>query len=468
MGEVASCSSVVEGCALPQNDAFGRLLPADINTTEGGDRLAWLDDNGVVMKGSHDFLSAGTQSVGKPSDQVGAHGAVCMAAPLSRMSDCMLEEHCFKEATDSDRQVDTLPRGPVRSSVPTFLTAERSEFSGQIRSGEVAYLALGEKIQRMWLSIYRDGFTVTPSFGSTDPGGQQRKARAWSPFTVTEMCQVQTKRQEQELSVFKLTILKKDDSDLFFYFGCCGPNAVEERAKWLHDIKEAIGNVTLSIIPTHSIVVSPVPGAPGTVTRLMAGYLMHLLGSDRVAVFYCELQAYTEESAKIAMYPDEWCEHEVDSVPISAMSSVSTRKGDSCTVLGVDSHLMCARTWRDKELWLRAISNVKVKLMFDAPSPTEEELEVYRSAVLERLQETEDTPRANAIQADAPLLERVYSRPSRPMPAGDVLEPEPMCSPRDSPEHMHGFDFVWKLDNMEQVNIFADRAASDDVATTRM
>merc|ERR1712039_774730 len=50
-------------------------------------------------------------------------------------------------------------------------------------------------------------------------------------------------------------------------------------------------------------------------------------------------------------------------------STVSTRKGAYCTVFGVDNHRFCARTREEKDLWLRAVSNIKVKLMFDARIP---------------------------------------------------------------------------------------------------
>eukprot|EP00929_Paragymnodinium_shiwhaense_P044540 TRINITY_DN22838_c0_g1_i1.p1 TRINITY_DN22838_c0_g1~~TRINITY_DN22838_c0_g1_i1.p1 ORF type:complete len:725 (+),score=171.52 TRINITY_DN22838_c0_g1_i1:119-2293(+) len=351
-----------------------------------------------------------------------------------------------------------LPKGPMRHTVPTYETADRDALSGELQAGEVAQLRIGERIQRVCLTVYENGMSVTP-LSEEDMESVKPHSRAWSPFTLVETCQVQATRQDHSMAVFKLTILRKECSDLFYYFGCCGPEAQEQRDRWLSIIQKAISKVTMSLIPEHAIRVRPVPGVPGTVSRLMAGYLMRLVEADVVALYYCELQAYSEGEAKLMLYQDEWCEHEVGNVAISNTSVVSTRKGEYCTILGMDSSLFCARTWKEKELWLRAVSNVKVKLMFDAPSPTQEELDVYRSAVLERVEEViglQDRPRSErgertgehspegssvaeeglAAQASAvasPLLAPRRGRPPVLTPRGDVWQPEPIDSPGGTP-----------------------------------
>lgn len=362
-----------------------------------------------------------------------------------------------------------LPRGPQRHAVPTYTTNERTELSGELHSGEVVQLRLGERIQKVTLTIFVDGFSVKPAPSAPSNNSLQGYSRAWSPFTLIETCQVQVKKMEQAWAVFKLTILRRKDADMFYYFGCSGDNAEEERDRWVHDISEAIGTVTLSLIPAHSITVRPVPGNSDTVMRLLAGYLMLLIDLEVVALYYCELQAYRGGAAKLALYQDEWCEHEVGAVPILNTSVVSTRKGEYCTVLGVDSSLLCARSWKEKELWLRAVSNVKVKLMFDAPEPTQEELNVYRGAVLERVAEvvnddkageqsakpllplindgshpveddssmdggTVDSDRTGSVANARPLLSAVRGKP-KPCPRGDVSQPEPMDTPQCTPRN---------------------------------
>eukprot|EP00927_Polykrikos_kofoidii_P021979 TRINITY_DN20652_c1_g1_i1.p1 TRINITY_DN20652_c1_g1~~TRINITY_DN20652_c1_g1_i1.p1 ORF type:complete len:524 (-),score=76.60 TRINITY_DN20652_c1_g1_i1:123-1694(-) len=466
MGEAASCSPLSDECSFSRGEAFIQQvqhLPSSHDPPEDDEECSCNDADetcenaasrlekveGKIIGGGGGGNRKVCASTGLEQMKIGA----LMATPRRGLSfESGFQENCFPKAgfrfqgvlplceaqtqdtnfteviVPHSRPVDMLPRGPKRP-VPTYSVNESIDLKGELRSGVVAHLKLGEKIQRVWLTIYQNGFSLGPSSGSNDPvTSESTMARAWSPFTLIEMCQVQAKRQEHSLAVFKLTILRKDVTDLFFYFGCCGPAATTERDSWLQDIAGAIGRVTLSVIPSHQIAVRPVRGVPGTVTRLMAGYMVRLVEAEVVALCYCELQAYAQGTARIVLYSDEWCEHEFGCVPITDTSVVSTRKGDHCTVLGIDSHLLCARTWKEKELWLRAVSNVKVKLMFDAPAPTEEELAVYRSAVLERL-ESDQLPQESI---PVPLLERVGSKVPWQVLQGDNSQPESMESPTAS------------------------------------
>ncbi|CAK0801220.1 unnamed protein product [Prorocentrum cordatum] len=119
----------------------------------------------------------------------------------------------------------------------------------------------------------------------------------------------------------------------------------------------------------------------------MAGYLLRSEPGDAVSLCYCELCAYSRGQALLKVYTDEWCEQEVVSISMTASTAVSTRTGSYCTVFGVDAYRFCARTMDEKELWLRAVSNVKVKLMFDAPDPTDRDLSVFREAVWTRVEQ---------------------------------------------------------------------------------
>mmetsp|Transcript_45586 Transcript_45586/g.99104 ORF Transcript_45586/g.99104 Transcript_45586/m.99104 type:complete len:369 (+) Transcript_45586:3-1109(+) len=209
----------------------------------------------------------------------------------------------------------------------------------------------------------------------------------------------------------------------------------------------AIGRVTASLFPPHAIVVSPVPGVPATQTRIMAGYMLYLGDVECVMLFYCELHANSGGEARMVLYSDEGCEREMMTVFLTDTSVVCTRKGAYCTVFGVDTKLFCARSIEEKDLWLRAVSNVKVKLMFDAPDPSDEELAMYRAAVMERVEAlphefgtaapcekslreggalSESSAVGKTAVGEGPLL-AVARR--QPMPAGlqgDVWLPEPM------------------------------------------
>eukprot|EP00927_Polykrikos_kofoidii_P015334 TRINITY_DN16801_c0_g1_i2.p1 TRINITY_DN16801_c0_g1~~TRINITY_DN16801_c0_g1_i2.p1 ORF type:complete len:461 (-),score=53.23 TRINITY_DN16801_c0_g1_i2:342-1724(-) len=341
-----------------------------------------------------------------------------------------VQEH-IRDAYPTPRDVDALPRGPQRHTVPIYSTSQCKDLTGLLQAGEVAQLKLGETMCRVWLSVYLEGFTVSPSSESTDL--DDAESHPWSPFTLVEQCRIQTKTQaksqEQHMSVFKISVLREDSTDDSYFFGCLGANPEDQRERWMESVISAVSRVTVSLIPVHSLAVRPVPGVPNTMKRLLAGYLLLLVDNDCVATYYGELQAQENQTARIALYQDEWCEHEVMHIMITDSSVISSRKKRSCTVFGVDRFVLCSRTWNEKELWLRAVNNIKVKLMFDAPDPTREIIRVYRNAVLDRLAEIDGLHEADVGNVvEAPLLEPVRSRCSQPSAVGDVVLPDPVES----------------------------------------
>lgn len=314
-----------------------------------------------------------------------------------------------------------LPVGPRERMVPTYATAESEALHGEpLFSGNILQLTLGESIHEMRLVLYVNGFSLTPC-NSNSQGTPRSLSMAWSPFSLVEKCQVKTMQHSAYWAVFKLTVFRKEGTDRCYYFATTGCHAYKERDRWVAEMVTAIGNVTMSLFPPHAITVEPIPGVVQTSTRIMAGYLLQSGACDSVSLFYCELHAYSQGEARLAVYHDEWCEQEVSSVHLADSSTVSTRKGAYCTVFGVDHHRFCARTREEKDLWLRAVSNIKVKLMFDAPDPTDEELQVFRAAVNERIGELEDMGENFAD----PLLVPVPRLPPK-SPRGDFWDPEPI------------------------------------------
>lgn len=329
---------------------------------------------------------------------------------------------------ESSQLSGTLPAGPRDRMVPTYATAEDEPLHGDpLYEGNILQLTLGEAIHEMHLSVYVNGFSLTPC-DSSNAGRSRTVSRAWSPFSLVEKCQVKTMQNSASWAVFKLTVFRKDAPDRCYYFASQGSNANKERDQWVGNIASTIWNVTTSLFPPHAITVQPIPDVATTRTRIMAGYLLQSGAGDSVSLFYCELHAYSGREARLAVYKDEWCQHEVSSVHMSDSSTVSTRKGAYCTVFGVDSHRFCARTPGEKDLWLRAVSNIKVKLMFDAPDPTDEELQIFRDSVGARVDELEDSKEV----ASDPLLAPVARVPLM-SPRGDRFDPDPIEETDDSP-----------------------------------
>lgn len=338
-----------------------------------------------------------------------------------------------------------LPAGPTDRAIRTFATSEDEPLRGApIRSGGILQLKLGEAIEDIQLTLYINGFSRQPQ-NPRDAAQMQAEAygRTWSPFSLVEKCQVKTMQHSSLWAVFKLTVFRQEGHDRYYYFATTGKDAFKERDVWVADIANAIRQVTLSLFPPHAITVRPLPGMHSTESRIMAGYLLRSQAeADRVSLFYCELHAYSAGEARLSIYKDEWCEREVGCVSLTDQTVVSTRKGSYCTVFGIDQHRFCARTCDEKELWLRAVSNIKVKLMFDAPDPTTEDLAVFRAAVLERivkieLSEPESEPGSSGRIASPetwdPLLPQMPRVVTPISPRGDIWMPEPIVEDVDLP-----------------------------------
>jgi len=331
-----------------------------------------------------------------------------------------------------------LPAGPQERIIRSFATLEDERLRGDpLHSGSILQLKLGVAIEDITLTLYINGFSRIPQGANQEEALEKPVGRTWSPFSLVEKCQVKTMQHSSLWAVFKLTVFRQEGDDRYYYFATTGKDAFKERDKWVDEISNAIRQVTLSLFPPHAITVRPLPGVDSTSTRIMAGYLLRSQATDVVSLFYCELHAYSAGGARLSIYKDEWCEREVAILMLTDQTVVSTRKGSYCTVFGVDQHRFCARTRDEKELWLRAVSNIKVKLMFDAPDPTNEELAVFRAAVLERIVklesmngsapgEAEGLPSPRNPDAWDPLLPQVPRPPVPQSPRGDVWYPEPI------------------------------------------
>jgi len=361
-----------------------------------------------------------------------------------------------------------LPAGPKDRLIRTFAVVESESMQGApLRTGNILQLRLGVAIEDISLSLYVNGFSLAPRVTLEDdvaPG--DATCIGWSPFSLVEKCQVKTMQHSSLWAVFKLTVFRQEGDDRYYYFATTGQDAFQERDQWVDEISGAIRRVTQSLFPPHGIAVRPLPGVESTCTRIMAGYLLRCVVGNNVSLVYCELHAYSGGEAHLAIYKDEWCEREHASLQLTDQTIVSTRKGSYCTVFGVDQNRFCARTREEKELWLRAVSNIKVKLMFDAPDPTSQELAVFRAAILERivnLEETHDNAQGaenSCVSSREPLLPSVPRPPTPCSPEGDVWHPEPIeeCADRRSlPEPL------WQASQDGETELLAASVASEVV-----
>merc|ERR1719221_1752243 len=83
--------------------------------------------------------------------------------------------------------------------------------------------------------------------------------------------------------------------------------------------------------------------------------------------------------------------------------------GVNCSCFCIDGHQLSTRTSAERKLWLRAISNIKVKLQNRAPAPSVEDIRHYRSAIEEHIQSIRAS--IEGFGPVDPLLQRLPRRP---------------------------------------------------------
>lgn len=281
-----------------------------------------------------------------------------------------------------------------------------------LRSGQVWHLRNGGRdIAQTTLTLHPNGFCVSDvpvgpeaeaSSQSTPPAAMKV---AWSPFSLVQACRLhstQADRKVPHMRLFKVSIFHHG---LTHIFATQGATADAERARWVADVSRAIRRLTQSLFPAFGVRVEPAPGAIWTARRLLAGYLM-LYDELGVSCVYAELQAHLSESAAFFCYEDESCATPLLSVHVDMSTPVSERVGVDCSCFGLGEHHFSARTCQEKVFWLRAISNVKVKLRHGAEAPTPADLRNFRRAVLEQSRQLLPPDSADFPGPAGPLLPR--------------------------------------------------------------
>eukprot|EP00930_Biecheleria_cincta_P090084 TRINITY_DN7941_c0_g2_i1.p1 TRINITY_DN7941_c0_g2~~TRINITY_DN7941_c0_g2_i1.p1 ORF type:complete len:472 (-),score=59.87 TRINITY_DN7941_c0_g2_i1:117-1532(-) len=249
-----------------------------------------------------------------------------------------------------------------------------------LRSGEVWHLSQdGKSFEKAFLCIHSNGLSIR------DPGERQpHTSLAWSPFSLVQACRLHTVQADQSQPLLRLFKVSIFHHGLTHFFASHGETADTERARWVADVSRALRILTQSLFPSFQLVVAPLPGARWTATRLLAGYML-LYDDLGVSMVYGELHVHSESTAGFAAYENESCMVQVVHLAIDTHTCVSERVGIDCSCFSLGDHHFSTRSCAEKMLWLRAISNVKVKLRHWAATPTDVELRHYRYAVRKQI-----------------------------------------------------------------------------------
>jgi len=291
-----------------------------------------------------------------------------------RKDDSMVLAYCVKDDEELPRRRvkggEELPRGPA------------------VHFGTVLRL-VGSTLQVVTLTLRSNGFVVKVI------ANKAYESRLLSPFTSVTKCDVADLGlcgTLQPDAAFKLTTVKIRpgcQDSVVHCFAAVGQSASEDCDQWMRKFGDAVKNVTRSLFPRGQVMVQPLAEAPCTQRRLLAGYLLQCDSGDTVSVPYVELQGNLRSKALFVAYSNSRCHKELWRCELSEHLKVFVWEGLG-RMFKVDERFFCARTEDEKMLWVRALSNMKVKLLVNAPEPTSRQFESFRKAVQERVKQMRD------------------------------------------------------------------------------
>lgn len=299
--------------------------------------------------------------------------------------------------------------------------------------------------------LYVNGFTF-----QAQTEGAEVVAVSFAPFVLVRNCKFQSSYASIQLDDFKIFKVSLFAHAASYYFAVKKSNpdeAEQERSQWVADIARAIRLVTRSLFPAHSMTSSPVPDVQSTQSRLLAGYLVHFDDCFVASLVYAELHPHWEDAALFVAYENESCLTKLLELRLTLRTVCCEKIGINCSCFSIEEHQFSARSQAERKVWLRAISNLKVKLQNRAPCPTAEELVFYRQAIREHLLEIKSTIKENIVVD--PLLQQVkvqqqrsafsprevsygdFDRPASPF-KDDDFPPCPPCVNLPAPDQAFG------------------------------
>ncbi|CAK0904001.1 unnamed protein product, partial [Prorocentrum cordatum] len=312
--------------------------------------------------------------------------------------------------------VETLP--PVTGRLRYSISADQTLRGTPIREGELWYLSAEERVEQVTFSLHVNGFAFVH--------GSHETHVSLSPFCLVRNCKFQSNYSNSNLMDMKIFKVSLFAQGVCHYLGVraeAESEAEEERSQWVLDISRVMRLVTQSVFPPFRISCEPLSAVVSTKRRLMAGYLIHRDDERVASVLYVELHPQDEDQAKLVLYENELCQVPVTDIYLTEQSLCCEKVGINCSCFCVeDDHQFSTRTLAERKLWLRAISNVKVKLQNKAPSPNEEERQHYREAIKDPSTSRSSGPRWTC--------RRPWIRCCSPCPRGPALRPPRRAHPR--------------------------------------
>lgn len=259
-----------------------------------------------------------------------------------------------------------------------------------------------QDVSKVTLSIHLNGMRIR--YSNND---RATRSLAWSPFAVVQANRFHNKKSDElwpQLRLFKVSDFQNGVSCLFLVNGRSGEEALHDRAEWVATASSAIRMLTLSLFPVFNVQTMP-NNFQWTQTRVLAGHML-LFDLKGVTPVFCELHAPVDYTTSLMAYEDDTCTCLLANLIIDPDTKIVERLGVDSSCFTLNEHHFAARTVAEKTLWIRAISNIKVKLRHALLPTSDLELKCYRNAVEEQIAYL-PSPRLPAmLTEEAPLLKR--------------------------------------------------------------
>jgi hypothetical protein len=187
---------------------------------------------------------------------------------------------------------------------------------------------------------------------------------------------------------------------------------------WVRDIARSIRWVTESLFTHGTCFQTSSSSFSSQASRLMAGYLLHSEPGEKVRMIYVELQIPKSGKGRMALFEEIACRIAVDKETlIDARTPCYEKVGFDCSCFAVGTLQLSARTVFERQLWLRAVQNLKVKVQNRGPDPGRDELFQWRQSINEHIRE-------NAGKLRNTLHIHDHKATSALHPDSDMMEPE--------------------------------------------
>ena len=285
------------------------------------------------------------------------------------------------------------------------------------------HIGILQDVSRVDLSIHLNGMRI--KYNNNFKG---IRSLTWSPFTVVQANRFNTKESDEHcpnVRLFKVADFQNGVSCMFAVTAPSPGEAVTSRAEWVATVSCAIRMLTLSLFPAFNVQTMP-NSMQWTQTRVLAGHML-LFDLTGVTPVFCELHAPVDYTTNLMAYEDDSCTCLLANLIIDSDTRITERLGVDSSCFTLNEHHFAARTVAEKLFWIRAISNIKVKLRHAFLPTSDVELRCYRDAVQAEVANL-PTPRIPAIlRKEAPLLKRRRHQPLTSHPANPGLHAP--CTP---------------------------------------